>query len=112
MNTYKTYTERGQQHPNACARSLFELMERKQSNLSVAVDVTTKKELLSIADAVGPFLPRLKAYNKTHIDIVEDFDRDLVDQLEQLAKKHDFLIFEDRKFADIGKFDLGLSCQK
>jgi orotidine-5'-phosphate decarboxylase len=60
MNTYKTYTERGQQHPNACARSLFELMERKQTNLSVAVDVTTKKELLSIADAVGPFVCVLK----------------------------------------------------
>lgn len=64
MNTYKTYSERGQQHPNACARSLFELMERKQSNLSVAVDVTTKKELLSIADAVGPFVCVLKVNQK------------------------------------------------
>jgi orotidine-5'-phosphate decarboxylase len=60
MNTYKSYTERAKQHPNACARSLFELMERKQSNLSVAVDVTTKKELLAIADAVGPFVCVLK----------------------------------------------------
>ena len=67
MNTYKTYTERGQQHPNACARSLFELMERKQSNLSVAVDVTTKKELLSIADAVGPFVCVLKVNQKNCI---------------------------------------------
>ncbi|KAG0167474.1 orotidine 5'-phosphate decarboxylase [Apophysomyces sp. BC1034] len=98
LNTYKSYAERAQQHPNACARSLFELMERKQTNLSVAVDVTTKKELLAIADMVGPFVCVLK----THIDIVEDFDRDLVEQLEHLAKKHDFLIFEDRKFADIG----------
>lgn len=65
MNTYKTYTERAEQHPNACARSLFELMERKQTNLSVAVDVTTKKELLSIADAVGPFVCvlKVKIYN-------------------------------------------------
>lgn len=60
MNTYKSYTERAKQHPNACARSLFELMERKQSNLSVAVDVTSKKELLAIADAVGPFVCVLK----------------------------------------------------
>jgi orotidine-5'-phosphate decarboxylase len=39
---------------------------------------------------------------QTHIDIVEDFDRDLVEQLQALAEKHDFLIWEDRKFADIG----------
>jgi orotidine-5'-phosphate decarboxylase len=60
MNTNKTYADRAKQHPNACARSLFELMERKQTNLSVAVDVTTKKELLSIADAVGPYVCVLK----------------------------------------------------
>ncbi|KAG0745997.1 hypothetical protein G6F57_008130 [Rhizopus arrhizus] len=98
MNTYKPYSERAKQHSNACARSLLELMERKQTNLSVAVDVTTKKELISIADAIGPYICVLK----THIDIVEDFDADLIQQLQELAKKHDFLFFEDRKFADIG----------
>ncbi|ORE11465.1 orotidine-5'-phosphate decarboxylase [Rhizopus microsporus var. microsporus] len=98
MNTFKSYGERAKQHSNACARTLLELMERKQTNLSVAVDVTTKKELLSIADAVGPYVCVLK----THIDIVEDFDTDLIQQLQELAKKHDFLFFEDRKFADIG----------
>lgn len=40
---------------------------------------------------------------KTHIDIIEDFDQDLIHQLQQRSKEHDFLIFEDRKFADIGK---------
>ncbi|KAI8980971.1 orotidine-5'-phosphate decarboxylase [Pilobolus umbonatus] len=98
MNTYKTYSERAKQHPNACARNLLELMERKQTNLSVAVDVSTKKELLAIADAVGPYVCIIK----THIDIVDDFDADLVKQLTELSAKHDFLIFEDRKFADIG----------
>jgi orotidine-5'-phosphate decarboxylase len=39
---------------------------------------------------------------QTHIDIVEDFDQDLVDQLTLLSKEKDFIIFEDRKFADIG----------
>lgn len=41
---------------------------------------------------------------QTHIDIVSDFDDDLVEQLKALSVKHDFLIWEDRKFADIGEF--------
>lgn len=40
---------------------------------------------------------------QTHIDIIEDFTLELADELVQLSKELDFMIFEDRKFADIGK---------
>ena len=39
---------------------------------------------------------------KTHIDIVEDFGPATVEGLIALSTKHDFLLFEDRKFIDIG----------
>lgn len=41
---------------------------------------------------------------KTHIDIIEDFEPILIHELQELSIKHDFVIFEDRKFADIGTF--------
>ncbi|KZT62905.1 orotidine-5'-phosphate decarboxylase [Calocera cornea HHB12733] len=94
----QSYESRLANYNNPAARALLECIARKQSNLCVSVDVSTKAKVLEVVDAVGPSVCLIK----THIDIVEDFDADLLDQLEQLSKKHDFLIFEDRKFADIG----------
>ncbi|KAI7834677.1 orotidine 5'-phosphate decarboxylase [Kickxella alabastrina] len=94
----QTYASRGERHQHPVAKQLFATMERKQSNLSLAADVSTKAELLALADKVGPYICVLK----THIDVISDFDTDLVEQLQALSIKHDFLIFEDRKFADIG----------
>ncbi|TDL29478.1 Orotidine 5'-phosphate decarboxylase [Rickenella mellea] len=94
----RSYTERAGKFSNPAARQLLEVMARKQSNLCISVDVTLKGEFLEVVDAVGPYTCLIK----THIDIIEDFDQDLITQLKNLSSKHDFLIFEDRKFADIG----------
>lgn len=93
-----TYKERAQYTQNPTAKNLFELMDSKQTNLSLSIDVTDKQTFLELADLIGPEICVLK----THIDIVEDFDGDLIFQMKALAQKHNFLIFEDRKFADIG----------
>lgn len=79
-------------------KTVLDVIKRKHSNLCVSVDFTIKHNLLQLVDAVGPHVCMIK----THIDIIADFDDDLVDSLVKLSKKHDFLIFEDRKFADIG----------
>jgi uridine monophosphate synthetase len=93
-----TYEDRAKLCPNPLGQALFELMAEKQTNLSIAADVTSGEELLEIAASLGSEICVLK----THIDIVKDFSPALVTKLLTLAKKHNFLIFEDRKFADIG----------
>ncbi|KAE8216217.1 hypothetical protein CF327_g552 [Tilletia walkeri] len=94
----QSYAARIANFTNPAAKELLETIERKKTNLSISVDVTKKADLLAVVEAVAQDVCLVK----THIDIVEDFDDDLVAQLTELSKKHDFLIFEDRKFADIG----------
>ncbi|KAG1731172.1 humps family-domain-containing protein [Suillus occidentalis] len=94
----QTYNERAKKHANKAAKALLEIMEEKQSNLSVSVDVTKSKDFFDIIEAVGPHVCLIK----THIDVLEDFDATVINRLRELSEKHKFLIFEDRKFADIG----------
>lgn len=98
-NELLTYIKRATLCANPVSRELFLIMEEKRSNLAVAVDVTTKEELLHFARTLGPYICVLK----THIDMIRDFDLHLLLELQEIAKKYRFLIFEDRKFADIGK---------
>lgn len=83
---------------NSTGQKLLTLMEEKQSNLCVAIDATQSEELLQYVRQIASSICVLK----THIDILNDFSGDVIDELITLQNEYHFLIFEDRKFADIG----------
>lgn len=93
-----SYTDRIPFHSNAAAKQLLALMDKKQTNLCVSVDVTKSDELLEVVRRVGKSCCMVK----THIDVVEDYSHSLVEELVKLSEELEFMIFEDRKFADIG----------
>jgi uridine monophosphate synthetase len=78
--------------------ALLSLIARKRSNLAVAADLPSTDAVLALADAVGPSI----CVFKTHVDALDRWTAADAAALQALADKHDFLIFEDRKFADIG----------
>ncbi|KAL8931402.1 MAG: hypothetical protein Q9216_007211, partial [Gyalolechia sp. 2 TL-2023] len=77
---------------------LLSLIAIKQSNLCVSADVHTTSTLLRLAEEVGDSICVLK----THVDIIDDFSDRTIKGLKEIAKRKYFLIFEDRKFGDIG----------
>jgi len=83
---------------NATAKKLLRAMVAQSSNLCVSIDCTTSEEMLRLADLVGPQVVLVKL----HRDVISDWTETTEAELLSLATKHGFLLFEDRKLADIG----------
>ena len=88
---------------NSMVRQYMDVVCKKQTLVILAADLRTMGELSNLIVAVGPHIAALK----THVDLVDDWTAEGWAALCELAKQHDLLIFEDRKFADIGPISRG-----
>ncbi len=88
----------GKNIENHLTKLLKQKIQNKKSNLILSLDVDNQKEFFDILDKTAKHIVMLK----THIDILKDFDAEFIVKLKEYALKYDFMIFEDRKFADIG----------
>ncbi|MCL5261152.1 MAG: orotidine-5'-phosphate decarboxylase [Gammaproteobacteria bacterium] len=90
--------ERVANSKNPLTKKLVDLIYQKKSNLVLSLDVNNSKEFFSILNDTASEIVLLK----THVDIINDFDASFVTRLLKMAAEYNFLILEDRKFADIG----------
>ncbi len=88
----------GKNYENHLTKLLKEKIKKKKSNLVLSLDVDNQKDFFDILGKTAEHIVMLK----THIDILNDFDENFIQKLKEYALKYDFMIFEDRKFADIG----------
>lgn len=98
MFVFPSLEDRIQSASHPTSKKLFSIIKEKKTNLVLSCDVFRCDELLNFANQLGDQIAVLK----THIDILEDFHPDCISQLKAIAAEKQFLIFEDRKFADIG----------
>ena len=90
-------TTQQEQQPSKGAR-IRDVMQRQHSNVCVAIDKCTTAEVRAIIETVGAHV----CIVKLHADIINDFDEAFIAYLLRAKRTHGFLLWEDRKFADIG----------
>ena len=99
MEAEAVWGKRWKNCANPLSHRIMEAATQKQSLVCLAADMDSIPELIELVEEVGPYIAALK----THVDMVKDFDINEWSKLRDLASSMNLLLFEDRKFADIGK---------
>ena len=98
MQAEHVWGRRWSENTLSMARKYMEVACRKQTLVCLAADRNTMAGLFELIETVGSSIAALK----THVDLVDDWTVESWDRFCKAAQKADLLIFEDRKFADIG----------
>lgn len=84
-------------HP--MSHEFMRVASEKESLVVLAADLPTIDGIVQIIETVGEHVCALK----THVDMIEDFNMKDWSRVVDAARSMGMLLFEDRKFADIGR---------
>lgn len=101
-----TFEFRSKLTNNILCKKIFELMEKKKTNLCFSADIIDMNIINSLLEKIGDHI----IICKIHCDIINNFTKNNIKRLMQLAKSKEFLIFEDGNFIDIGNIFLNKLC--
>ena len=71
---------------------------KNKGKICLAADISNWEKLFNLLEQVHPYISMVKM----HIDMMEEFDIKYINRLKEMSLKHEFMIWEDRKFNDIG----------
>lgn len=83
---------------------ICDIIKEKATNVVLSADLTDKRKLIDLLDKTKEYILGVKL----HSDIIDDFYgvkdgyTTFIDDIKQMASDYNFIIIEDRKFADIG----------
>jgi len=105
---HMSYEERVQYTRQPLAKELFELMEKKESNLVVAADppFESANEVFKFAKDLAPDIIGFKFHPRIYQRNLDWFSKHEDELLFDLAKEGEFVIINDTKIDDIGKIAL------
>ena len=84
-------------HP--LSHEFMRISSEKQSLVVLAADLPTVDGIVDLIEEVGDYVCALK----THVDMVEGFNMEEWARVVDATRSNGMLLFEDRKFADIGR---------
>lgn len=93
-----TYEEKLKLQNHSVSKKLIEIALSKKTNLIASLDTHKSAEILKLAHQIGDSIVAVKL----HSDIISDFTENFIHELKEIAAAKNFLLFEDRKFGDIG----------
>jgi len=99
MMAAEIWGERWAESTSDISKKYMEIAVKKRSLVCLAADRNTMAGLFDLIEQVGPYIAALK----THVDLVDDWTASEWSRFCEVADAAGLLIFEDRKFADIGK---------